>query len=103
MYECIPVVCKSACVIVIAPLINIMAEQCKKLVGFGFKATYVGKDSSEDESIIDGQFDLIYCSHETLLEDSKWKQMLKSKHYQDRLRLIVVDEAHTVTQWYVVM
>lgn len=47
--QAIPVVFPGSCVEIIAPLISIMSDQCKKLEGLGFNATYIGKDPSEDD------------------------------------------------------
>ena len=97
IYECIPVVFPKSAVIVIAPLVAIMKEQTERLVNLRFKATYIGKDADEDNDIIDGQFDFVFGSPEAIVGDDKWKSMLQN--YKDRLKLIVVDEAHTVIQW----
>ncbi|XP_033724869.1 ATP-dependent DNA helicase Q-like SIM [Pecten maximus] len=98
-YECYPLVSKGAIVLVIAPLVNIMSEQCKRLIDHGFKATYIGKDHHDDERIAEGYYDFVFGSPECFLDDTKWRNMLKSSVYQERLKLIVVDEAHTVIQW----
>lgn len=98
-YECIPVVFPGACVVIISPLISIMTEQCKKLSALGFRATYIGKDVSETDDLINGDFDFVYTSPEQLVGDLKWRDVLKSDVYQKKLRAIVVDEAHTVIQW----
>ena len=44
-YESIPVIFPGSLVIVIAPLVSIMKEQCSKLNKLGCNATYVGKDA----------------------------------------------------------
>lgn len=100
-YECFPLVYPNTCVLVIAPLINIMTEQCTKLTKLGFKATYIGRDSVENTEIERGSYDFVYGSPEMLLASNKWREMLKSTIYQEKLKLIAVDEAHTVLQWYI--
>ncbi|XP_062604417.1 uncharacterized protein LOC134266202 [Saccostrea cucullata] len=97
-YECIPVLFPDVCVVIITPLIFIMSEQCKKLTALGFKASYIGKDSSENSDLINGEYDFIFASPEQLVGDLKWCDVLKSDVYQRKLRAIVVDEAHTVIQ-----
>ena len=99
-YECIPLIYSGSSVLIISPLVSIMSEQCKKLVELGFSATYIGKDHTEDEKIINCDYDFLYGSPEQLVGDMKWREMLKSEVYQSKLREIVVDEAHTVVQWY---
>lgn len=98
-YEAIPVVFPGSCVVIIAPLISIMSEQCKKLEGLGFNATYIGKDSSENDLIEKAEFDFIYGSPEQFVGDLKWRSVLKSSQFQEKMKAIVVDEAHTVIQW----
>jgi ATP-dependent DNA helicase RecQ len=100
-YEYFPVMHPGSCVLIIAPLISIMKEQCVKLLGLGFKATYIGKDVQETDSLLQGSFDFIFGSPEVFINNSKWRTMLKSDIYQRKLQLLAVDEAHTVTQWYV--
>jgi superfamily II DNA helicase RecQ len=85
--------------VIIAPLISIMSEQCKKLEGLDFNATYIGKDSSENDLIEKAEFDFIYGSPEQFVGDLKWRSVLKSSQFQEKMKAIVVDEAHTVIQW----
>jgi superfamily II DNA helicase RecQ len=100
-YESIPVIFPGSLVIVIAPLVSIMKEQCSKLNKLGFNATYIGKDASESDRIIRGLFEFLFGSPEQLVGEVKWREMLKSDVYTENLRALVVDEAHTVIQWYV--
>ena len=83
-YEAIPVVFLGSCVLIIAPLISIMSEQCKKLEGLGFNATYIGKDSSEKDLIEKAEFDFIYGSPEQFVGDLKWRSVLKSSQFQEK-------------------
>lgn len=50
----------------------------------------------ENTEIERGSYDFVYGSPST-----KWHDMLKSTIYQEKLKLIAVDEAHTVLQWYI--
>lgn len=98
-YECIPVLFPAASVLIISPLVSIMSEQCKKLTEHGFKSTYIGRDSSENENIENGFFDFVFASPEQLLGNVKWRDVLKSTQYKEKLKAIVIDEAHTVIHW----
>lgn len=100
-YEYFPVLHPGKCVLIIAPLISIMKEQCEKLQNLGFKASYIGKDLQDTDLLEQGLYDFVFGSPEVFLNNSKWRTMLKSDIYQIKLQLIAVDEAHTVTQWYV--
>ena len=85
-------------VLIISPLLSIMKEQTDFLVSKGLTATYIGKDSSEDDKILDGKFQFIFSSPEAVLQSDKWRNMLSSSK---TFRLFVVDEAHTLVHWYV--
>lgn len=98
-YESFPVIKPGSTVLVIAPLLTIMSEQSEKLQKLGFKATYIGKNVSENEAIEQGKYDFVFGSPEVLVGDTKWREILKSDVYQKHMALIVVDEAHTVVQW----
>lgn len=91
-YEYFPVLHPGKCVIVVAPLLFVMQEQCFKLNNLGFKAT----DFRESEQ---RAFDFVFGSPESFINNSNWREMLKSEIYQSKLQLIAVDEAHTVIQW----
>ncbi|XP_033730565.1 ATP-dependent DNA helicase RecQ-like [Pecten maximus] len=97
IYECVPVIFPNAIVVIVAPLVSIMKEQTDRLRNLGFKATYIGKDLAEEEYIINGEFNFVFGSPEALVGERKWRNMLTS--YGDRLKVLVVDEAHTVIQW----
>ena len=102
IYECMPIIFQESCVVVvIAPLLAIMEEQCKRLTSLGFKATYIGRDAMDNISLEKGLFQFVFASPEVLVGDVTWRAILNSKIYQEKLRLLVVDEAHTIIQWYV--
>ena len=61
-----------------------MSEQCKKLEGLDFNATYIGKDSSENDLIEKAEFDFIYGSPEQFVGDLKWRSVLKSSQFQKK-------------------
>nr|XP_034333442.1 ATP-dependent DNA helicase hus2/rqh1-like [Crassostrea gigas] len=73
-----------------------MKEQCEYLKSCDFTSTFIGRDSSEDIDIINGNFQFLFASPESILSVNKWRDMLvASKHF----KLFVVDEAHTVLHW----
>jgi superfamily II DNA helicase RecQ len=84
-------------VIVIEPLVSIMEEQVKKLASYGYSVAQVGKD----DEIRSGRFTFLFASPELLLGNEEWRNMLRSSCYQEKRILIVIDEAHTVIEWYV--
>ena len=49
-----------------------------------------------DEKAKKGDFDILFASPETLVGDEEWRDAIK----EIDVSLIVVDEFHTVTEWY---
>ncbi|KAJ8301105.1 hypothetical protein KUTeg_020092 [Tegillarca granosa] len=60
-------------------------------------ATYIGRDEKENVDIEDGKFTFVFSSPENLLGDQKWRNVMLSN--RPKLRLIVIDKAHTMLQW----
>ena len=54
-------------------------------------------DTVTDEEIKNGAIDIIYASPETLVGDQDWRSSIKNFN----VKVIVVDEFHTVATWYV--
>lgn len=48
--------------------------------------------------VLKGEYGLIFFTPELLLE-RRWRDVLHSKPYDQRVRAFVVDEAHTVKKW----
>ena len=69
---------KNGNVLVISPLISIMKEQCDYLNYCGFKATYIGLDPSEDDSILEEGFQFLFTSPESILAVPKWREMVSN-------------------------
>lgn len=46
-----------------------------------------------------GKYQLVYFTPEALLEHSRWRNLLRGENYSSRLRVVVIDEAHTVIKW----
>lgn len=51
-----------------------------------------GKDPETDQLIENGHYDVVFASHEALV-DEDWVRKLKS------VALLAVDECHTVSTW----
>ena len=86
--------------LVVTPIISLMKDQVDNLVARGIKATYMyaGLSMSEVrrtyEKCINGKYKFLYVSPERLGSDTfidRLKQM--------PVKLIVVDEAHCISQW----
>ena len=92
---------KEAIVIVVSPLIAIMEEQVKHLNSLGITAVMLAKDKKEEMDAKTGKFQYIFGSPEILLGRDDWRSTLKTKLFQNRIKLIAIDEAHLVIKWYV--
>ncbi|KNE88158.1 hypothetical protein PSTG_18447, partial [Puccinia striiformis f. sp. tritici PST-78] len=68
----------------------------------GFTAINLTKltfNEEEANNIVNGVYNFVYLSPEIFLNSPLWDQVYFSANFQDRLVLIVVDEAHIIFQW----
>ena len=88
--------------LVISPLSSLMQDQVMYLNSVGIKATFIGDDQKDDEikrKVEAGCYQLVYGSPEAFLASSRWRKVLSSDVYLDRVCLIAVDEAHCIQHW----
>ena len=52
-----------------------------------------------NENILNGQYQLVFFTPECLILNRQWRKMLSSQPYEDKLKTIVFDEAHTIAKW----
>ena len=57
------------------------------------------EDKKAVEKIINGQVQLVYISPENLLENRRYRNMLRSTVYQEKMIALVVGEALCVKFW----
>jgi ATP-dependent DNA helicase RecQ len=96
----IPAVLMDGITVVISPLISLMKDQVNALVEAGIEAAYL--NSSLDgpayaetlRGLAQGQYRLLYIAPERLLRDDLLAQIGDIP-----IPLVVVDEAHCVSQW----
>lgn len=88
-------------IIIISPLTSLMEDQVTKLRLLGFKAASVS--GTQDERLLtdveDGKFTYVFLSPKSALESERWRSMLTSETYSQRLIGIAVDEVHCVIAW----
>lgn len=67
----------------------------------GLSAGYVTGKSSDSmkADVIDGKYQLVFFTPELLINQRRWRELLKGDVYEERLRALVIDEAHTVKKW----
>jgi len=86
-------------VLVVSPLISLMKDQVDGLQALGFRATTLNStlDPTERrrrlEGLSRGEFELVYLAPEAL--DGSLQETLT----RWKIRLLVVDEAHCISQW----
>ena len=89
-------------VVVVSPLKILMADQVDSCSHKGLKSVSVCGDESSRQlynSVINGNFQVVYISPEMLIGKRMWRDMLLSDCYQDRLVGVIIDEAHCVKKW----
>ena len=91
-------------VIVVSPPIALMKDQVRQMTERNVSAVYVGEaESATETQVCEGQFQLVYVSPEALLTNPTWRDMLQSSMYQSNLVALIVDEAHCVKKWLVIV
>ena len=108
-YQCLPLLfdtlhshnVPTSIVVVVTPLAAIMKDQVSDLGSKQISAIQVTSSMDEvvESEIIGGQFSMIYISPELLLRKAKWREMLRSDLFQERLVGFIIDEAHCVKKW----
>ena len=90
--------------VVVSPLIALMKDQVQAMETRGVKAAYVG-DCQDEKAVADvckGRFQLVYISPESLLTDSRWRDMLLCPVFQNNLVALVAYHAyHLLSNLYV--
>ena len=87
---------------VVTPLISLMIDQKGKFLQRGLKVEFVGEAQTDENATMDvlnGDVQLVYISPESLLLNRRYRNMLTTPTYQQKLKALVVDEAHCVKFW----
>ncbi len=86
--------------LVLSPLIALMKDQVDALQSKGIEATFVNSSLDRDErnrrykQIADGQYTLLYVTPERFRKE-EFKSVLRTRE----IKLLVVDEAHCISEW----
>ena len=57
------------------------------------------KDKNVIRGVINGQYKIVFFIPEITVLKRKWRELLSSPIYAEKLHVVVIDEAHTVKQW----
>ena len=88
--------------VVVSPLIDLMKDQVTAYSARGLKVGCITGESSSDEKseVVNGNFQLLLFSPETLLSGHRWRELLQVEPYKSNVVAFVVDEAHCVKKWW---
>ena len=88
-------------VIVVSPLLSLIKDQCERLRRIGISSISLSDINTPEEIhlIESGCYSVIYATPESLLKNERWRRMLSSDLFQQKVCAIVVDEAHVIKQW----
>ncbi len=86
-------------VIVISPLLSIMDVQKITLNAAGIRAYCLHNENVTQSDILNCRFNVIFGSPEAWIKNQTWNKMLHSDAYQERVLLLVADEAHCIPKW----
>jgi Werner syndrome ATP-dependent helicase len=93
---------KRAVVLVLNPLDSLGDNQVYEKIQAGFTAINLTKMNFNEhivDKILNGVYQFVYMSPETYLNNKIWEAVYLSSKFQNRLALIVVDEAHMIYIW----
>ena len=91
-------------VVCVSPLTSIMIDQQQKFSSKGIKAEFVEEAQTDPEVIqrvLQGKLQLLYISPENLLNNARYRSLLLSPRYKEKISALVVDEAHCIKTWQV--
>eukprot|EP00731_Ephydatia_muelleri_P002966 Em0001g2966a len=88
-------------VVVLTPLTAIIQDQVASFSSRGLETGYITStaDAAMIEKVVNGRCQLVFFTPEALLESRKWSRLLQSEEYSTRVKVLVIDEAHTVKKW----
>jgi ATP-dependent DNA helicase RecQ len=106
IYQAIPVVFENEnpIVLVVSPLISLMKDQVARLNSCSIPSILLNETAPEqEERVLNGEFNVVFGSPESWLNNNKWRTMAGSSVYKNRVKAVAVDEAHVINHWYATM
>ena len=93
-------------VVCLSPLTSLMMEQTAKFTRKGINTGFLGETQTDPlviRDVLKGAIQLVYISPEALLYNSVYRNMLLTTPYKQHLMALVIDEAHCIKTWYVIL
>ena len=88
---------KAAILVVICPLSALIDSHIQELKDHGISACSLTDQDILVEDV--AKHSIVFTSPELIVREEKWRKVLQSKPFQDRLFGLVTDEAHVVPKW----
>ena len=79
-----------------------MMDQQQKFSLRGIRTEFVGEaqtDASIIQRVLQGNLDLLYINPENILNNTRYRPMLLSQIYKEKMSALVIGEAHYVKAW----
>ena len=81
-----------AIILVVCPLNSLVESHIRELDVFS-------GENIDEEKIFASHYSFVFTSPETIINNGKWRKLLRSDVYQKNLFGLVTDEAHVVPKW----
>ena len=68
----------------------------------GIRVAYISGEQNDaivKDGVMSGHFQLVFFTPEELLLSRQWRHCLNCHPYSEKLRGLVIDEAHTIKKW----
>ena len=101
IYQSLPLITQKL-VLVISPLVSLMKNQVTVLTRKGMKAMFIGDAEVDFDVVSKAEVSIVYGSPEAILT-KKWRQVISSSEWSNRLVAVAIDEAHCIIEWLVRM
>ena len=97
---------KQSIVVVVSPLVALMKDQVASCSSKGLLAGYVSTEPGNEkmnQAVLEGRYRLVFLSPEALFTRRRCREMLREEPYYSNVVAFVVDEAHCIKKWYVLV
>ena len=86
-------------VIVVSPLLSLIKDQTERLRQVGISCVSLSDVSTQgDIDLVEGGFYSVVYATPVSFKNERWRRMLSSNLYQQKVCAIAVDEAHVIKQ-----